>query len=119
MGKGVGSGGATSNPLTLSTNITYCHSERSEESPILSRTVVINLVLNEKVMIRISPTELNLSSWLLASLIYDSIWPLKNKLYTNETNMLQAELYYIKPGAGYGNTEYDGRGSQTQCKKCN
>ena len=31
-------------------------------------------------MIRISPTEMNISSWLF-------IWPLKNKLYTNETLM--------------------------------
>ena len=39
-GKGVGSGFATSNPLTPSNTITYCHSERSEESLIIPRTTV-------------------------------------------------------------------------------
>ncbi len=29
--------------------------------------------------------EANISPWQLTSLIFDSIWPLKNKLYTNET----------------------------------
>jgi len=40
MGKGVGSGSATSNPLTLSNTITCCHSERSEESLIFRPKVV-------------------------------------------------------------------------------
>ena len=39
-GKGVGSGEAASNPFTPSNTITYCHSERSEESLIFTRTVV-------------------------------------------------------------------------------
>jgi hypothetical protein len=39
-GKGVGSGFATSNPLTLSNTITCCHSEHSEESLIFPRIVM-------------------------------------------------------------------------------
>jgi len=35
-------------------------------------------------MVEKSQTEMNIPPWLLASLIFDSIWPLKNKLYTNE-----------------------------------
>ena len=41
-GKGVGSGEAASNPFTPSNTITYCHSERSEESLIIPRTTVFN-----------------------------------------------------------------------------
>ena len=40
-GEGVGSGGATSNPLSNSNNITCCHSEHSEESLIYHRTPMI------------------------------------------------------------------------------
>jgi hypothetical protein len=35
-------------------------------------------------MIRLSQTGMNIPSWLLASLIFDSIRPLKTKLYTDE-----------------------------------
>jgi hypothetical protein len=44
MGKGVGSGSATSNPLTLTDDITFCHSERSEESLIFSRPIVFIII---------------------------------------------------------------------------
>jgi hypothetical protein len=39
-GNGVGSGPATSNPITLSNVISRCHSERSEESLIFFRTIL-------------------------------------------------------------------------------
>ncbi len=35
-------------------------------------------------MIKIPPTEMNISSWLFASLTYDPIRPLENKLYADE-----------------------------------
>jgi hypothetical protein len=39
-GNWVGSGTATSNPITLSNVISRCHSERSEESLIFFRTIL-------------------------------------------------------------------------------
>ena len=45
--------------------------------------------MHEIAMIRISPTEMNVTSWLLATLIFDSVWPLKDKLYTIEITMFR------------------------------
>ena len=39
---------------------------------------------DEIAMVVKSQTEANISPWLLASLIFDSIWPLKNKLFSHE-----------------------------------
>jgi len=51
-GNGVRSGVASSNPIPLSRTITCCHSERSEESLIFLRTVLILLlqVLFQKIV---------------------------------------------------------------------
>ena len=50
------------------------------------------LITDEIAMFEKSQIEMNIYSWLLASLIFDSIRPLKNKLYTYETLIAEEKI---------------------------